>query len=681
METGKIGVTTENIFPIIKKFLYSDHEIFLRELISNAIDATQKLKTLASVGDYKGAVGETTIQVTVDKKKKTIKVSDSGVGMTKDELDKYLNQIAFSSANDFLDKYKDQANSIIGHFGLGFYSSFMVSDRVEVVTKSYMAKAKAVKWSCDGSPEFSIEEVEKKKIGTDVILYIDKDSKEFLEDSRIEQLLKKYCKFLPVNIAFGKETEWKDGKSVETGKEKIINNTKPAWTLKPADLKDEDYLNFYRELYPAGDEPLFNIHLNVDYPFKLTGILYFPKIKSNIEIQKNKIQLYCNQVFVTDSVEGIVPEFLTLLHGVIDSPDIPLNVSRSYLQSDSNVKKISSHITKKVADRLNTIFKKNREEFEKKWDDLKLFIEYGMISEEKFYEKASKFALLKNIEDKYFTFEEYEKIIKENQTDKNNSLIYLYSTNKTDQFTYIDKAKNKGYDVLLLDGQLDVHMINHLETKLKDSRFVRVDSDVIDKLIQKEESRESKLSDEQKEDMKSVFSAEVKSKETYNVVFETLDENEAPVIITQSEFMRRMKEMSQLGGGMNFYGDLPDSYNMVVNPNHKIVIKISEDLQAKKGDKLNENNTVRKRLKEEVAFMEQEHKKKKEDEVSQVEKDDLEKLRKELSDAENARNEIMESYSKGNKVIKQLIDLALLANNMLRGEELSVFVKRSVDLL
>ncbi len=681
METGKIGVTTENIFPIIKKFLYSDHEIFLRELISNAIDATQKLKTMSSAGDYKGDMGDTTIYVSVDKKKKTIKVSDSGIGMTKEELDKYLNQIAFSSANDFLDKYKDQSNAIIGHFGLGFYSSFMVSDKVEVITKSYQDGAQAVKWSCDGSPEFSFEEVEKETRGTDVILYIDKDSKEFLDESRIEQLLKKYCKFLPVEIAFGKEKEWKDSKFVETGKDKIINNTKPAWTLKPADLKEEDYLKFYRELYPSGDEPLFHIHLNVDYPFKLTGILYFPKIKSNIEIQKNKIQLYCNQVFVTDSVEGIVPEFLTLLHGVIDSPDIPLNVSRSYLQSDSNVKKISNHITKKVADRLNEIFKKNRDEFEKKWDDLKLFIEYGMITEEKFYEKAAKFALLKNTEDKYFTFEEYEKVIKENQTDKNKTLIYLYSTNKTDQYTYIDKAKSKGYDVLLLDGQLDVHLINHLETKLKDSRFVRVDSDVIDKLIQKDELRESKLSDEQKDDLKSVFSTSVKSKEIFNVVFETLDENEAPVIITQSEFMRRMKEMSQMGGGMKFYGELPDSYNLVVNPNHKLVIKISEDCQKETGSQLSENNAQRKRIKEEIAFTEMEHKKKKPEEISQLEKDDLEKLRKELTTVENARKEALEAYGAANKMVKQLIDLALLANNMLRGEELSVFVKRSVELL
>jgi molecular chaperone HtpG len=681
METGKIGVTTENIFPIIKKFLYSDHEIFLRELISNAVDATQKLKTMAAVGDYKGEIGDLTIRVSVDKKKKTIKVSDSGIGMTKEEADKYLNQIAFSSANDFLDKYKDQSSAIIGHFGLGFYSSFMVSDKVEVITKSYQEGAQAVKWTCDGSPEFTIEEVEKEKTGTDVILYIDKESKDFLEEGKVEQLLKKYCKFLPVEIAFGKETEWKDGKSIETGKDKIINNTKPAWTQKPADLKEEDYNKFYRELYPTGDDPLFYIHLNVDYPFKLTGILYFPKIKSNIEIQKNKIQLYSNQVFVTDSVEGIVPEFLTLLHGVLDSPDIPLNVSRSYLQSDSNVKKISSHITKKVADRLNDIFKNNREEFEKKWDNLKLFIEYGMITEEKFYEKVSKFALLKNTDDKYFTFEEYEKIIKENQTDKNNTLIYLYSTNKTDQYTYIDKAKNKGYDVLLLDGQLDVHLINQLESKLKDTRFVRVDSDVVEKLILKDETRESKLTEEQKNDLKSVFDVKVKSKEIYNVVFETLDENDAPVIITQSEFMRRMKDMAQMGGGMNFYGELPDSYNIVVNPNHHIINKISEDLHEHEGTRLAENDKERTRIKEEIAFMEQEHKKKKADEISQIEKDDLEKLRKELTVSENNRKDILESFGAGNKVVKQLIDLALLANNMLRGEELSSFVKRSVELL
>ena len=681
MQTGKIGVTTENIFPILKKFLYSDHEIFLRELISNSIDATQKLKTLFTAGDFKGELGDLTIRVKVDKKKKTITVSDRGLGMTEEELDKYLNQIAFSSANEFLDKYKDVANAIIGHFGLGFYSSFMVSDKVEVETKSWQNDAKAVKWTCDGSPEFSIEDSEKKEIGTDVTLYIDKDSKAFLEESRIEELLKKYCKFLPVEIAFGKEKEWKDGKYVDTGKDKIINNTKPAWTLKPADLKDEDYSKFYHELYPSGDEPLFHIHLNVDYPFKLTGILYFPKIKSNFEIQKNKIQLYSNQVFVTDSVEGIVPEFLTLLHGVLDSPDIPLNVSRSYLQSDSNVKKISLHITKKVADRLNDIFKKNRDEFEKKWDDLKLFIEYGMITDEKFYEKASKFALLKTTDDKYFTYEEYEKLIKENQTDKNKNLIYLYSTDKTDQFTYIDKAKSKGYDVLLLDGQLDIHLVNYLEGKFKESRFVRVDADVIDKLIQKDELKESKLTPVQQEDLKSVFQGQLKLKDHYIIVFEALDDNDAPVIITRSEFMRRMKEMSQFGGGMNFYGDLPDSYNLVVNGRHALIEKLSNDLDVAYGSKLKDNDAERTRLKEEISFMEQEHKKKKQEEISQLEKDDLEKLRKELETFNNSRKDILEAYGNENKIVRQLIDLALLANNMLRGEELSTFVKRSVELL
>jgi molecular chaperone HtpG len=681
MQKGKIGVTTENIFPIIKKFLYSDHEIFLRELISNSVDATQKLKTLFTAGDYKGELGDLTIRVNVDKKKKTITVSDRGVGMSAEELDKYLNQIAFSSANDFLDKYKDQANAIIGHFGLGFYSAFMVSDKVEVVTKSWQSDAKAVKWTCDGSPEFSIEDVEKEYIGTDVTLYIDKESKSFLEESRIQELLKKYCKFLPVEIAFGKETEWKDGKYVDTGKDKIINNTKPAWTLKPADLKEEDYSKFYRELYPSGDEPLFNIHLNVDYPFKLTGILYFPKIKSNFEIQKNKIQLYSNQVFVTDSVESIVPEFLTLLHGVLDSPDIPLNVSRSYLQSDSNVKKISSHITKKVADRLNDIFKKNRSDFEKKWDDLKLFIIYGMISDEKFYEKASKFALFKTTDEKYFTFEEYEKLIKENQTDKNKNLIYLYSTDKTDQFTYIEKAKSKGYDVLLLDGQLDLHLVNYLESKLKESRFVRVDSEVIDKLIQKEETKKSKLSPQQEEDLKSVFQGQLKMKDHYIVVFEALDDNDAPVVITRSEFMRRMKEMSQFGGGMNFYGELPDSYNLVVNGRHTLVEKLSEDMQKAVGEKLKENDAEKTKINEEIVFMEAEHKKKKAEEVSQFEKDDLEKLRKELETFKNNRKDVLEAYGNENKIVRQIIDLALLANNMLRGEELSQFVKRSVELL
>jgi molecular chaperone HtpG len=681
METGKIGVTTENIFPIIKKFLYSDHEIFLRELVSNAVDATQKLKALASAGEHKGDISDLKIRVSVDKKKKTITVTDQGIGMTKDELDKYLNQIAFSSANEFLDRYKDQINNMIGHFGLGFYSSFMVSERVEVITKSYREGSQAVKWSCDGSPEYTIEETEKDQTGTSVILHIDKDSKDFLEESKIENLLKKYCKFLPVEIVFGKEKEWKDGKYEDTDKDRIINNTKPAWTQKPAELKEDDYMKFYRELYPAGEDALFYIHLNVDYPFKLTGILYFPKIKSNIEIQKNKIQLYSNQVFVTDSVEGIVPEFLTLLHGVIDSPDIPLNVSRSYLQSDSNVKKISSHITKKVADRLADIFKNSREEFEKKWDNLKLFIEYGMMTEEKFYEKALKFALFKNTDGKYFTKEEYENAIKENQTDKNNTLVYLYTTNKTDQFTYIDKARSRGYDVLDLDGQLDVHFINHFETKLKDSHFVRVDSDVVDKLIQKEDVRTSKISQDDQDNLKYVFTVKSKTKDMFNVIVESLDENDAPVIITQSEFMRRMKEMSSMGGGMNFYGELPDSYNIVLNANHPLIVKTTEELNTKEGPKLNEKATDRKRLKDEIEFIENEHSKKKPEEISQFEKDDLEKKRKELDAIEDTRKNILEAYGNDNKTVKQLIDLALLSNNMLRGEELNTFVKRSVELL
>lgn len=681
MQKGKIGVTTENIFPIIKKFLYSDHEIFLRELISNAVDATQKLKTLATAGDFKGELGDLKIRVSVDKKKKTITVSDSGIGMTAEELDKYLNQIAFSSANDFLDKYKDQANAIIGHFGLGFYSSFMVSDKVEVITKSWQEGNNAVKWSCDGSPEFTIEEARREDRGTDIILHIDKESKDFLEENRIEGLLKKYCKFLPVEIVFGKEQEWKDGKYVDTEKDKIINNTKPAWTLKPADLKDEDYTSFYRELYPSGDEPLFNIHLNVDYPFKLTGILYFPKIKNNIEIQKNRIQLYCNQVFVTDSVEGIVPEFMTLLHGVLDSPDIPLNVSRSYLQSDSNVKKISSHITKKVADRLNDIFKKSREDFEKKWDDLKLFIIYGMITDEKFYEKLSKFALLKNTDSKYFTFEEYEKLIKENQTDKHKSLVYLYSTDKTAQYTYIDKARAKGYDVLLLDGQLDIHLINHIEGKLNQARFVRVDSDVIDKLIQKDEVKESKIPAEKQEDLKSVFSGQLKSDDHYYVVFEALDEHDTPVVITRSEYMRRMKDMSQIGGGYSFYNEMPDSYSLVVNSNHPLIEKISGDMSEALTEKLSGNTQERSRIREEIEFLEKEHKGKKDEDIPQVEKDDLDKLRKELDKVNDERKKELESFGSDHRMVKQLIDLALLSNNMLKGEELSRFVQRSIELL
>ena len=681
MQKGKIGVTTENIFPIIKKFLYSDHEIFLRELVSNAVDATQKLKTLASVGEYKGELGDTTIRVDVNKKKKTITVSDRGIGMTSEELDRYLNQIAFSSANDFLDKYKEQANAIIGHFGLGFYSSFMVSDKVEVITKSWQEGAPAVKWSCDGSPEYSIEEVEKQEVGTDIILHIDDDSKEFLDDTRIEGLLKKYCKFLPVEIAFGKEQEWKKDKYVDTDRDKIINNTKPAWTRKPADLKDEDYSSFYRELYPAGDEPLFNIHLNVDYPFNLTGILYFPRIKSNIEIQKNKIQLYCNQVYVTDSVEGIVPEFLTLLHGVIDSPDIPLNVSRSYLQSDANVKKISGHINKKVAERLNDIFKNNREDFEKKWDDLKLFIEYGMITEEKFYERAAKFALFKNTEGKYFTYDEYQSIIKENQTDKNKTLIYLYATDSDTQYSYISKARQKGYDVLMMDGQLDTHLINHLESKFKDSRFVRVDSDVVEKLIEKDEVIESKLNDNQLENIRTIFTSQLSRSEHFMVQTEALSEEDAPVLITQSEFMRRMKDMSAMGGGMGFYGDLPDSYNLVVNSNHVSVVGIAEAIDSELGDKLTEHRKKIEKTRSDRDKEEKAQEKKKEEEVTQAEKDKLEKLNKNLTKYEDNLKKEISDFGNKHPLVKQLIDLALLSNNMLKGEALNKFVKRSIELL
>jgi molecular chaperone HtpG len=682
MQTGKIGVTTENIFPIIKKFLYSDHEIFLREIISNAVDATQKLKTLYTAGEYTGSTDNLKVRVSLDKKKKTITVSDNGLGMTAEELDKYLNQIAFSSANDFLDKYKEQANAIIGHFGLGFYSAFMVSDKVEVITRSWQEGTPAVKWVCDGSPEFSIEDAERESIGTDIIMHIDKESKEFLDEERINKLLKKYCKFLPVEIVFGKEQEWKDGKYVETDKDKIINNTKPAWTVKPADLTEEDYSKFYRELYPMGEDPLFNIHLNVDYPFKLTGILYFPKIKSNIEIQKNKIQLYCNQVYVTDSVEGIVPEFLTLLHGVIDSPDIPLNVSRSYLQSDSNVKKISSHITKKVADRLADIFKKNRAEFEQKWDDLKLFIDYGMLTEEKFYDKVSKFALLKNSDDKYFTYEEYEAIIKENQTDKNKTLIYLYATDKLKQFNYIEKAKAKGYDVLILDGQLDTHLINHLESKFKESRFVRVDSDVPEKLIASDEQISGRLPKEQEDVIKHLLAGRFTGKEHFTVQFEAMDENESPMLITQSEFMRRMKDMSQFGGGgMNFYGDLPDSYNLVVNSNHDQVLKLAGEAEAAVGEELSEIRSEIKDIKEQIDFLEKEHGSKKPEEISQAEKDDLSKMRTTLTAKEGVVSEKLSEWGRGSNLARQLTDLALLANNMLKGEELSAFIKRSVQLL
>jgi molecular chaperone HtpG len=681
MQTGKIGVTTENIFPIIKKFLYSDHEIFLREIISNAVDATQKLKTLASVGEFKGELGDLTIRVAVDNKNKTITVSDSGIGMNEEEIEKYLNQIAFSSAEEFLEKYKNQSNSIIGHFGLGFYSSFMVSEKVEVLSYSYKEGSKGVKWSCDGSPEYSLEVTDKTSRGTDIILHIDEDSKEFLEEGRVQSLLTKYCRFLPVEIAFGKVKEWKDGKDVETDKDNIINDTKPLWTRKPADLTEEDYKKFYSDLYPMADEPLFHIHLNVDYPFNLTGVLYFPKIKSNIDIQKNKIQLYCNQVFVTDSVEGIVPEFLTLLHGVIDSPDIPLNVSRSYLQSDSNVKKISSHITKKVADRLQEIFTNDRPAFEAKWDDLKLFIEYGMISDEKFYEKAEKFALLKNTDGKYFTLEEYSTLIKENQTDKNKNLVYLYTHSLDEQYAFIDAAKTRGYDVLLMNGQLDAHFINQMEQKLQSTRFVRVDSDVVDKLIVKDEVRESKLKPEQKEELSELFRTQLPEKQHFSVMLEDLSETSSPVIITQSEFMRRMKDMSGISGGMGFYGNLPDSFTLVVNANHPLVTKISEEKDKAIGKKVSDINEKLKPVEVEYNELKQANSKKKDEEIPQAEKDKLNDLLKTIDELKDKKNELLQNYGKGNDKVKQLIDLALLSNNMLKGEDLSRFLKRSVDLI
>ena len=682
MQKGKINVTTENIFPIIKKFLYSDHEIFIRELISNAVDATQKLKTLASVGEFKGELGDLTIRVDVNKKKKTLTVTDAGIGMTAEEVEKYINQIAFSSAEDFMEKYKKDSNAIIGHFGLGFYSSFMVSDKVEISTLSYIEKSKGVDWSCDGSPEYSLDETDRKVRGTSITLHLDDDSTEFLEESKINELLNKYCKFLPVEIAFGKEKEWKDGKEEETDKDNIINETKPLWTLPPTEVKDEDYKEFYRKLYPVGDEPLFNIHLNVDYPFTLTGILYFPRIKNNIEIQKNKIQLYSNQVFVTDSVEGIVPEFLTLLHGVLDSPDIPLNVSRSFLQSDSNVKKISSHITKKVADRLEEIFKNDREQFEKKWDDLKLFIEYGMLSEEKFSDRAEKFALLKNVDGKYFTLAEYEELIKKEQTDKNKTLVYLYATDKEEQFSYIEAAKAKGYDVLLMDGQLDTHFLNHMEPKLKESRFARVDSEIVDKLIEKEESRESKLSSEQQSDLTPVFQAHLPGQEmTYMVSYESLSEEDRPVMITQSEFMRRMKDMQDMSGQASMYGNFPDSYNMVINANHPLVSKFVEQTDKKLGKKLVELRAEKSGLSEEQQLLEKAKEGKKEEEIPQSEKDQMENVNKKLGELEDKRIEMLKKHGKGQKLVKQLIDLALLANNQLKGEELAAFVKRSVELI
>lgn len=683
MKTGNIGVTTENIFPVIKKFLYSDHEIFLREMVANAVDATQKLNTLAQKGDFKGEKGDITIHVILDPKAKTLTFRDRGIGMTADEIDKYINQIAFSGVTDFLDKYKDEANAIIGHFGLGFYSCFMVSDRVDIITKSYQAGAKAVKWSCDGSPSYTIEDADKADRGTDIVLHVADDCKEFLEKSRIEQLLNKYCKFMAVPVAFGKKTEWKDGKQVETEEDNIINNVEPLWTKTPATLKDEDYKEFYRTLYPMQDEPLFWIHLNVDFPFHLTGILYFPRVQNTIELQRNKIQLYCNQVFVTDQVENIVPDFLTLLHGVIDSPDIPLNVSRSYLQSDANVKKISTYITKKVADRLQQIFKADRKDFESKWNDLKLFIHYGMLSQEDFYDRAKDFALFKDVDGNFFTYDDYKTLIKSEQTDKNGDLIYLYATNKDDQYTYISNAKNKGYNVLLFDGQLEVPMINLLEQKFEKSRFSRVDGDIIDRLIVKEDANKTKMEQADRDNLSELFRSQMPKmdKANFNVEVESLGENASPVIITQSEYMRRMKEMSQFQPGMSFYGQMPDSYTVVLNADHHLVKNVLDNANEATADSLKPVDSELKGLEARLAALRQSQDKKKPEEISQEEKDDVQKTEKAVNEQRDKRNGILADYAKGNGIVHQLIDLALLQNGMLKGEALDKFLKRSVELI
>ena len=683
MQKGNIGVTTENIFPVIKKFLYSDHEIFLRELVSNAVDATQKLKTLKERGDFKGELGNLAVKVQLDKENGTLTISDNGIGMTEEEIDKYINQIAFSGVTDFLDKYKDNANAIIGHFGLGFYSAFMVSKKVEIITKSYKDDAKAVKWSCDGSPAYEIEDTEKAERGTDIVLYIDDDAKEFLETSKIESLLNKYCKFMAVPVVFGKKTEWKDGKQQETDEDNVINSVEPLWTKAPSSLKDEDYKSFYRTLYPMSDEPLFWIHLNVDYPFNLTGILYFPKIKSNIELQRNKIQLYSNQVFVTDQVDGIVPEFLTLLHGVIDSPDIPLNVSRSYLQSDANVKKISTYITKKVADRLAGIFKEDRKGYEEKWNDMKIFIEYGMLSQEDFYDKAKDFSLFTDVEGKNFTYEEYRTLIKDNQTDKDGTLIYLYATNKEDQYTYIEAAKQKGYSVLLFDGQLDVPMINLLEQKLEKCRFTRVDADIADKLIAKENQKESDVVGSDKDCLTYVFKSQMPAidKAEFVVDVQALGEEGAPLMITQNEFMRRMKDMSQFQPGMGFYSQFPDSYTLVLNTDHPLIKDVLKSTQEATANELKSVLSEIKGQEARLQVLQQQQDKKKPEEVTSEEKADLEATRKAISDEQKKRDDIVAAYAKDNNVVHQLIDLALLQNGMLKGAALDSFLKRSIEMI
>ena len=683
MQKGNIGVTTENIFPVIKKFLYSDHEIFLREMVSNAVDATQKMKTLQEKGDFKGELGDLTVRISFDKDKGTITISDHGIGMTEEEIDKYINQIAFSGVSDFLEKYKDNANNIIGHFGLGFYSSFMVSKKVEIVTKSWQEGAKAVKWSCDGSPAYEIDDADRAERGSDIILYIDDDCKEFLDKYKLEGLLQKYCKFMAVPVAFGKKTEWKDGKQVDTEEDNIINNVEPLWTKTPSTLKDEDYKSFYRTLYPMSDEPLFWIHLNVDYPFNLTGILYFPKIKSNIELQRNKIQLYCNQVFVTDQVEGIVPEFLTLLHGVIDSPDIPLNVSRSYLQSDREVKKISTYITKKVADRLKSIFAENRKEYEEKWDDLKLFINYGILSEENFYDRAKEFALMKDTEGKYFTFDEYKTLIEANQKDKNDQLVYLYATDKEEQYSYIKAAQDKGYSVLLLDGQLDVPTIQTLEQKFEKSHFTRVDSDIIDRLIVKEDAKKSQLSEEQSDNLSAVFRTQMPKidKAEFMVQVDALGEEARPVIITQNEYMRRMKDMSKFQPGIGFYGQMPDSYNIVLNSDHPLVKKVLDDSEAATAEALKPIVSELKGQEARLAAIRQAQDKKKYDELTQEDKDQKAEAEKAVQEQKDKKQAVIADYAKDNSIVHQLIDLALLQNGMLKGEALDKFLKRSVDLI
>ena len=682
-QKGNIGVTTENIFPVIKKFLYSDHEIFLREMVSNAVDATQKLKTLAERGDFKGELGDLTVRVSLDTEKGTLTISDRGIGMTEEEINKYINQIAFSGVTDFLDKYKDNANAIIGHFGLGFYSSFMVSKKVDIITRSYKEGAKAVKWSCDGSPEFEIEDAEKTDRGSDIVLHIDDDCKEFLEKQKIEELLNKYCKFMAVPVAFGKKTEWKDGKQQETDEDNIINNVEPLWTKAPSTLKDEDYKSFYRTLYPMQDEPLFWIHLNVDYPFNLTGILYFPRIKSNIELQRNKIQLYCNQVFVTDQVEGIVPEFLTLLHGVIDSPDIPLNVSRSYLQSDANVKKISKYITKKVADRLAAIFKENRKDYEEKWDDLKIFIHYGMLSQDDFYDRAKDFALLKDVDGKYFTYEEYQTLIKDNQTDKEGNLVYLYANDKEGEYSYIEAAKAKGYSVLLLDGQLDNPMVSMLEQKLEKTRFSRVDADIVDRLIQKDDKKESELAKDEKDNLEQTFRSQLPKMEKteFYVDVQALGEQTLPVLITQSEYMRRMKEASKFQAGMAFYAQMPDTFNLVLNSDHPLIKQVLEDGKTACATELQPVESELKGLEARLAALHQSQNGKKQEEISQEEKDDVKNTESALEEQRTKKNNIIATYAAGNKVVHQLIDLALLQNGMLKGAALDSFLKRSVDLI